>query len=168
MHIPGPRPRPSDSEPLSVGPSNLDFYKPCRGFWCSLKFEKQVGGGGGWGGVGFKSLLWHLLAYDSERVPSCNQASISSSASWDIRRACLELLGVQFTNTPTVLRIGPRNTPQILTSIHGSYVKPLPTANHDIYFLQTIHWITMFFIYHLKIKIHGPSLLMNWSLGLLQ
>lgn len=72
-----------------------------------------------------------------------------------------ELLRVQFTNTHTVLRIDPGNSPQILTSFHGSYINPLPPANNDIYFLQTIHSVTMFFIYHLKIKIQRPSLLMN-------
>lgn len=41
MQILGPHPTPTEFKTLGVGPSNLCFNKPSRGFWCTLKFENH-------------------------------------------------------------------------------------------------------------------------------
>lgn len=41
MHYLRALPRPIESDTLGVEPSNLCFSKPCRWFWCSLKFQNH-------------------------------------------------------------------------------------------------------------------------------
>lgn len=49
----------------------------------------------------------------------------------------IQLLRVTFIDTCPALRTVLGNIPQILILSHVSYIKPLPTANDDISFLQT-------------------------------